>query len=501
MMGQQKEQASLFSYRISLEQRIRSDHPLRRVAEVVDFSFVREKVAHFYGRNGNESVDPAVIMKMMFLLFFENIASERELMRVLPERLDYLWFLGYQIDDEVPDHSVLSKARKRWGKEVFEQFFVRIVAQCVAARLVGADKLHVDSSLIEANASRDSVIKAAPELIAALKGAYAATESKLEETHTPPGYEAVNDTLMSCSDPDATMVRKGGGASRPRYHHHRGVDDAHGVITAVETTTGSIAENKMLMKLVEQHEANSGAEVSTVVGDHKYGTSENYVACQERGIRTHLGDASGRQNNHRCKGIFADSEFRYDAATDSYVCPAGKRLRPRRLHPTRRTREYIASKGVCAACPLRSQCTRASYGRTVKRHEHQEWLEVARSQAHSASARRDRRRRQHLMEGSFADAANNHGFKRSRWRRLWRQQIQDYLIAAIQNVRILLSKAMPKPSKAVGLKVIEGGLRVGRGKIAPSSAFIATTRRFCRLLKCRWRPASIDDGRKVVEFA
>ena len=60
----------------------------------------------------------------------------------------------------------------------------------------------------------------------------------------------------------------------------------------------------------------------------------------------------------------------------------------------------------------------------------------------------DRQRRQHLVEGSFADAANNHGFKRSRWRRLWRQQIQDFLIAAIQNIRILLSRKVPKPSAA-----------------------------------------------------
>jgi len=53
-----------------------------------------------------------------------------------------------------------------------------------------------------------------------------------------------------------------------------------------------------------------------------------------------------------------------------------------------------------------------------------------------------------LIERSFADAANNHHFKRARWRRLWRQQIQDYLIAAIQNVRILLAHQNPKPSAA-----------------------------------------------------
>jgi IS5 family transposase len=63
----------------------------------------------------------------------DDIKSERELMRIIPERLDYLWFLGYGLDDEIPDHSVLSKARKRWGKEVFLSLFSRVVHQCVEA--------------------------------------------------------------------------------------------------------------------------------------------------------------------------------------------------------------------------------------------------------------------------------------------------------------------------------------------------------------------------------
>ena len=87
--------------------------------------------------------------------------------------------------------------------------------------------------------------------------------------------------------------------------------------------------------------------------------------------------------------------------------------------------------------------------RTVQRHEKQALLDVARVQAHSRAAWRDRKRRQHLMERSFADAANNHHFKHARWRRLWRQQIQDYLIAAIQNVRILLTHQTPKYSAAM----------------------------------------------------
>jgi transposase len=453
MMGQQRSERELFSYAINLEKRVRSDHPLRRVAALVDFKFVREEVARCYGSKGNVSVDPEVIMKMMFLLFFDDVPSERELMKVIGERLDYLWFLGYGLEDEIPDHSVLSKARARWGKEVFESLFVRTIQRCVEAGLVDGRKLHVDSSLIEADASKESVIKGAPELIAALKRAYQATESKLGEgVTTPESYQAVNERMMSVTDPDAAMVRRGAGdCSRPRYHHHRAIDDAKGVITAVETTPGSVTENRKLLDLIEQHELNTGNKAETVVADHKYGTQDNYVACQERGLTTHLGDAAKGQDHHHGQGIFPESAFVYDPVSDTFRCPAGETLKPRRLHRVRHTMEYKASRRVCAACVLRPQCTRAKLGRTVKRHEKQAALDLARVQAHSQAARKDRRRRQQLMEQSFADATNNHHFKRARWRRLWRQQIQDYLIAAIQNVRILLAHQNPKHSAVAAL--------------------------------------------------
>jgi len=193
-------QKDLFAYNIDLDRRVRPDHPLRRIAETIDFTFVRAEVAKFYGKNGNVSVDPVVILKLMFLLFYDDVASERELMAMLSERLDYLWFLGYGLNDEIPNHSVLSKARKRWGKEVFQSFFVRIITQCMEKGLVDGRKVHVDASLVDANASKDSVVKASPELITALKEAYQAQESKLD---APAYYELVNDRMMSTSDPDA----------------------------------------------------------------------------------------------------------------------------------------------------------------------------------------------------------------------------------------------------------------------------------------------------------
>jgi len=264
MMGTNQPQKDLFNYQIDLDKRVRSDHPLRQIAGTVDFTFVRAAVAGSYGYNGNVSVDPSVVMKMMFLLFYDDVASERELMRIIPERLDYLWFLGYGLDDEIPNHSVLSKARNRWGVEVFEQLFVGIVRQCVEKGLVSGAKIHMDGSLVDANASRNSVVKGSEEMMSRIRAAVQSQVQKLDEEQElacrRKYHATVNDKAMSLTDPDAALVKKDG-ASRLRYKSHRVVDDAKGVITAVVSTPGSVKENGQLINLVEQHEQNTGSDV------------------------------------------------------------------------------------------------------------------------------------------------------------------------------------------------------------------------------------------------
>jgi len=433
----------LFHYSVNLEKRIRPNNPLRQIKEKVDFSFVRPTVSGFYGRDGNESEDPIVVMKLMLLLFLDDVASERELMRIVGERLDYLWFLEMDLDDEIPNHSVLSKARKRWGKKVFEELFMRLVRALVEGGLVGGDKIHMDGSLINANASMDSIRAGSPELMEQLRKVYRREEEKLElklvggdDDGTPTQKPRLHGTV-SKTDPDATLARKGADAARLRYKQHRVVDDQCGVITAIETTAGDINENEKLMDLVQQHERNTGEQVGTVVADAQYGTNDNFAACQRRGIRSHMADLRATYTNDApTRGIFRETEFRYDAETDTYVCPAGQTLK-RAEKPQNNTYMYRGSKKTCGQCALRNRCMRSKYWRTIRRHIHYELVEQGRRHSHSGWAKRDRRRRKHLMEGSFADAVQ-HGFKRARWRRLHNQQIQDYLIAACQNIRILI---------------------------------------------------------------
>jgi transposase len=470
MMGRDKPpQRSLFYAGINLDKRVRSDHVLRKVSRLVDFDFVYGEVEKRYGDNGNVSVAPPLIVKLMLLLVLYNVRSERELMATLPERLDWLWFLGLDLDSEIPDHSVLSKARKRWGVELFQSFFERIVWQCVEAGLVDGKKLFCDSSLVQADASCNSIVDT-QGLRRYLNPAYRELEARLlehKENKTeqeekndsgddPPRRNIVNQRFVSTTDSEASVVRKGQGKAKLHYQTHRGIDGAYGVITATIVGPGDENEAHRLTDLIKAHQEHTRHNVEVVVADSKYGTTANFFECQDRGIIAHMPVLKQTQDQQeRRRKIFPQSRFIYDPHSDTYSCPGGQTLTKRKHWAERKAFEYVTARGVCQQCSLRTQCTQSeSGGRTLKRHERQELLDRLRAQARSAPARRDIRIRQHFMEGSFAQATR-FGLKRARWRGQWRVQIQDYLIAIVQNVELLIAHGWPKPRVALALTKAE----------------------------------------------
>jgi transposase len=468
MMGlQQPPQSSLFYIGINIEKRVRENHPLRKVDKLIDFDFAYDEVKDLYGNNGNVSLPPPIILKLMLLLIFYNVRSERELMDTLPERMDWLWFLGYDLDSEIPNHSVLSKARKKWGLDVFQRFFERIVLQCAEAGLIDGRKIFVDSSLVDANASNSSVLDTR-NLKHQLHKNYKKLEARLEERteSTDPSrtYEKKNNRYISTTDPDAALVNRG--KSKLSYQVHRAVDGKHEIITATDAAPGDVNEAHLMLPLLEKHEAITEVKAETVVADSKYGTIDNFLACHDRGIQAHIPDLRDVAINRIAKtDIFMEDRFSYDPATDTYTCPAGNLLKPKSLHINRQSRDYAAFRKVCAACQLREQCTKNKSGRTIKRHLRQDVLERMRTISRSANSRYDIRTRQHLMERSFA-RGTRYGFDQARWRGLWRMRIQEYLTCAIQNMQVLIAHASkPKKAAAVRLQVVQSTIAKALGSL------------------------------------
>jgi transposase len=156
MMGHRRFAPKLY-YQFSLDRLVPQNHLLRRTAEVIDFSFVYPLARPYYSHTGQPSVDPVVLFKALLIGYLYGIASERRLMEEIQVNLAYRWFLGYDLDEAIPDHSVLSKARVRFGMEVFEAFFNQSVDLCQQAGLVRGEAAFLDSTLIQANAALASL--------------------------------------------------------------------------------------------------------------------------------------------------------------------------------------------------------------------------------------------------------------------------------------------------------------------------------------------------------
>ena len=156
MMGM-KERSFAPIVNVSLEDLVPADHFYRRLERTLDLSFVRPFVQEAYAGGGRPSIDPVVFFKSQLVMFFEGIRSERLLMRHADDRLSVRWFLGYDLDEPLPDHSSLTRIRTRYGVEMFRRFFDAVVDQCQQAGLVWGKELYVDATKVNANASMESV--------------------------------------------------------------------------------------------------------------------------------------------------------------------------------------------------------------------------------------------------------------------------------------------------------------------------------------------------------
>src|SRR5215472_13671498 len=156
MMGfKEREFAPLVS--VSLEELVPQDHFYRHVQKVLDLSFVHDLVCERYAIVGRPSIDPVVFFKLQLVMFFEDIRSERLLMRQVADRLSVRWYLGYDLNEPLPDHSSLTRIRERYGIAVFRGFFEQIVELCQQSGLVWGKELYFDGTKVQANASVDSL--------------------------------------------------------------------------------------------------------------------------------------------------------------------------------------------------------------------------------------------------------------------------------------------------------------------------------------------------------
>jgi transposase len=440
MRGQKQFTPKLY-YEMSLETQVPPDHRLRRLAKVLDFQFIREQTKDLYGHNGHESVDPVVVIKLLLLLYLDGLPSVRATMEHCSDRASYRWFLGYDWDEKIPDHSAISKNLKRFGPELLAELFQRTVAQCVAAGLVGGQLVHADSTLVRARAAKKSLRprqlpafdppRSPEEVWAEVKEEVAVVTA--DESSSPSGKDRFNDHVVSQTDPDASVIHRPGKETILAYKDHRVVDDRHGIILETLATSAAVADSTPLLPMLARV-LERGGSVEAIAADRGYATGENYRGLHQQNIVPYI----ARHPSPHDVRVFGKEHFVYDASQDVYLCPASQTLPLLHNDLKRHRRVYRAPKATCQNCPLRTQCVTGPSPRSLRRYDDEEETEAAQQYVQTDGYLQALRRRRCVIEGRFGDAKEHHGHRRLRQVGLWAAQVHCYLVAAVQNLKKLL---------------------------------------------------------------
>jgi transposase len=421
----------------SLSDVVPRDHILRRVDKVLDLSWLRGEVEKLYDvRQGRPGIDPEAAVRLMLAGFFQGIVHDRKLMREAQVNLAIRWFAGYRLHETLPEHSSLTRIRRRWGEERFKRIFEKTVEQCVRAGLVSAETVHIDATLIRADVSWDSLVaRHERQVIAENQLPEEQPESDEPPSAKAPHEKAPKAKKMSPTDPDATMTTSSHGYHlEPSYKQHTAVDDQAGIVVDVAVTTGETSEGTQLLAQVQRLEARLKRPVATVTADAGYAHSRNYQQLEAQGKNAVIPPPREGQR----PSAVPLSRFKYDGKNHLVRCPGGKLLR--RGGRTAKGWYYRARSCDCRACPLRAQCVppTAKVRTLMIADGYESLLRARRKRRHWSDADREHyRRHRWRVEGAHGEAKTQHGLRRATRRGLWNVAIQAYLTAAVMNLKRL----------------------------------------------------------------
>ena len=385
---------------VILENLVPDNHLLRKIDKVIDFSFINEICAPYYCQdNGRPAIEPERLFRMLFIGYLYGIRSERRLVEEVKVNIAYRWFLGYDLEDKIPDASVIwqNRIRRFNNTDIPQQIFDNIVRQAMSYGLVGGKILYSDSTHLKANANKNKftekeVQKERQDYLDALNEAinedrilhgkkplnFDSDEVKKtseeekenyydDDSNGNPPSPTSGDTKKikeSTTDPESGFMHRDGKPKGFFYLDHRTVDSKANIITDVFVTPGNTNDVKPYIGRLKTQIEKFGFSVEAVGLDAGYNVSNICKQLFEMEIKVAIGNRRGCQP----KGKYGKYKFTYIPDWDVYICPERNYLE---YVTTDRNgyREYKCKNGRCATCPRRDECLTAKQStKSLRRH-------------------------------------------------------------------------------------------------------------------------------------
>lgn len=259
-MFKQSNQNSFFGHYL-YDQIVPANHLLRKVSEIVDFSFVNELCLSAYknlGALGNRPYEPAMLFKILFLSFLYDI-SAREMEEQINDRLSFKWFLNLAVNDPAPDHSTLTCFVERVGVDKFEEIFNQLVKQAKDKGLVHERLKIIDSTAIRAKVDLNRI-------------------TRDHGQDDDGGYIDKNSP-----DPDARFGRKSDAKQFYGYKQHIIIDGDSEIIEAIKVTAGNVNDDKVVAPLLAKTKLSANSRKQTkILADKGYDTNYNHQLIKDQ---------------------------------------------------------------------------------------------------------------------------------------------------------------------------------------------------------------------------
>jgi transposase len=452
MMGRLETDQRQFFYDFNLDSVVPTDHLVRKIDALLDFAWLRDELGCRYSHTGRPSIDPELMIRMLLIGYVFAIRSERQLCAEVQVNLAYRWFCGLGLEDEIPNHSVFSRARHERFRDadLLRHVFERVVDICIHEGLVAGQAFSVDASMIKADVSpfnkvpgdqpiawpeREKASRAVREYLSALD------RQDPQASQRADGRKRQPRMAVSLTDPQATWAAYRRIRSIFAYHANYLIDHKLGVIVDADGNPANrIEENRAAVTMVERVAKRFSLTPKRLCADTAYGNARTLKSLVEKGIEPHIPviDKSTHPG-----GLFSRNEFLYQENRDVYICPGGKELTTSGTVHDGTTLKYLAKPKQCGQCPLKPKCTTGD-GRRISRDVDEPIRDYVRALAQTPAFKRSRDERK-KVEMAFAHMKRIHKLERFRLRGLSGARDEVLLTATAQNLTKLAKYASRPP--------------------------------------------------------
>ena len=340
---------------------------LLRVAGFDDF--VENLCRPFYSTTGKPGLPPGIYFRALFVGYFEGIGSERGIDWRCADSLSLGRFLGVPITENTPDHSTLSKTRKRLPLEVHQQAFDFVLALLADQGLLSGEGVAIDASLLHANASMDSLVRrdtgesyaAFLTRIARESGIETPTKAdlkKIDRERKKKGTKKTkNDDWSNPHDPDAKVMKTRNNGTKMTYKAENAVDTDSGAIICATIHAGDTGDSRSGMNTLEAaNEAlsrlsdarpNAPLPGDCVVTDSGYHSDDVLTELEDAGFNSVIAERDRRRRNwqnSRCKRP-QDARAALYRNRRRLQTQRGKRLHKRRAEFSERAFAHLLDSG------------------------------------------------------------------------------------------------------------------------------------------------------------